>query len=151
MPFNYKPTVMSRGLILEIEVWNEDLDGVDAFLGVGQYDVTQFAKYSSGDSGPISIEITSQQGTVAGEIVLNMRSDVKSSDGGGPTLSPETKEQLSFFKSVSLFHSFSEEQLLGLTRKIVERTFEPGQVIVRQGDSGAEFYIVHTGRVSAVA
>jgi hypothetical protein len=148
-PFNFRPTAAFRQLFLEVEVWNEDLDGVDSLMGSGQLDVTNFTKWTCPDSAPLQVDLKTPSGAAAGIIYVRIRSEVKASGPGLiSTLSPETQSQLSFLKSVSLFHSFSEEQLIGLTRKVVIRTYEPGAVIVKQGDIGAEFFIVHSGRVS---
>lgn len=148
-PFNFRPTAAFRQLFLEVEVWNEDLEGVDSLMGTGQLDVTNFTKWTCPDSAPLQIDLQTPSGAAAGIIYVRMRSEVKASGPGiVSTLSPETQAQLSFLKSVSLFHSFSEEQLIGLTRKVVIRSFEPGSVIVKQGDIGHEFFIVHSGRVS---
>lgn len=125
-----------------------DPDGVDVCLGVGQYDLSSITQWSTGESPPLCVPLSSRTGEPCGELFISTRSDVKASISSRPTLSPETQAQLSFFKSLSLFHSFNEEQLIALTRRLTVRTFEPGSVIIRQGDIGEEFYIVQSGKVS---
>ena len=144
-PFVFVPTPTLRALCLEVEVWSEDTDGVDSCVGCGTLELTQLARCSA-DSQLLPVSLRARSGTPAGDLIVSLRSDVKGTERD-VTLSPETQEQLSFFKSVSLFHTFTEEQLLVLTRRIVVRTYEPGTVIVKQGDIGDEFFVVHVGKV----
>ena len=58
---------------------------------------------------------------------------------------------MSFLKSVSLFHSLNEEQFLEICRRLVVVTFQPGTVIITQGDLGDEFFLIQSGKVSTAA
>ncbi|RYY34461.1 cyclic nucleotide-binding domain-containing protein [archaeon] len=60
-----------------------------------------------------------------------------------------TMSQLSFLKSVPLFHSFSEDKFYRLAQKLQRVVFEPSGIILRQGDPpDGFFYIIESGRVS---
>ncbi len=67
---------------------------------------------------------------------------------GTPKLSEEQQQQMSFLKSVSLFHSFTEDQFFQTCSRLVVREFTPGAVIVRQRDVGDEFFIIQSGKVT---
>ncbi len=49
-----------------------------------------------------------------------------------------------------LFHSLSQERLTQLVSKAVERVYLPGQTVFRQGESGANIYVVLGGQVRIV-
>ncbi len=64
-----------------------------------------------------------------------------------------TEELLSRLAKISLFSDFDlnkEEDrniLAQLSETISRKTFKPGQVIIKEGDIGDEFYILHSGSV----
>lgn len=47
-----------------------------------------------------------------------------------------------------IFAALSREQLSTLARLVVRRTFPPGAVIMREGDTDAALYVIASGRVS---
>ena len=49
-----------------------------------------------------------------------------------------------------LFHSLSQERLMQLVSKAVERVYLPGQTVFRQGESGAHIYVILGGQVRIV-
>ncbi len=49
-----------------------------------------------------------------------------------------------------LFHSLSQERLTQLVSKAVERVYLPGQTVFRQGESGANIYVILGGQVRIV-
>lgn len=55
--------------------------------------------------------------------------------------------KMSFLKSVSLFHSLQEDQLLELCKRLVVVTFPPNTPIVVQDDAGDEFFLIQSGKV----
>jgi CRP/FNR family cyclic AMP-dependent transcriptional regulator len=51
-------------------------------------------------------------------------------------------------RSISLFHGLADDDLEALSQALVERKFAAGQIIINQGDSGSEMYIVASGDVN---
>ena len=49
-----------------------------------------------------------------------------------------------------LFQSLSQEQLMPLVAKAVERVYLPGQTVFRQGEAGAHIYVILGGQVRIV-
>ena len=49
-----------------------------------------------------------------------------------------------------LFQSLSQEQLIPLVAKAVERVYLPGQTVFRQGEAGAHIYVILGGQVRIV-
>ena len=50
-------------------------------------------------------------------------------------------------RSVSLFSGLKESQLKSIANACKDRTFETGQVIVKEGESGTGFYLIAEGSV----
>lgn len=50
-------------------------------------------------------------------------------------------------RTVPLFAGLTAEELGLIARSVKERVYEPGTVIVRQGDPGMGFYLIADGRV----
>jgi CRP/FNR family transcriptional regulator len=50
-------------------------------------------------------------------------------------------------QKVPLFAGLSLEELTLIARSVKDRVYEPGSVIVRQGDPGMGFYLIAEGRV----
>lgn len=48
---------------------------------------------------------------------------------------------------VSLFHSLNKKHIAQLARSTTTQTYEPGQVIVAQGDTGLGLYVIASGSV----
>ncbi|HZU69381.1 MAG TPA: cyclic nucleotide-binding domain-containing protein [Ktedonobacteraceae bacterium] len=49
--------------------------------------------------------------------------------------------------NVPLFSGLDKKELRELARSVQERTYSPGTVIVKQGDTGSGLYIITKGRV----
>ncbi|MCB8985885.1 MAG: Crp/Fnr family transcriptional regulator [Ardenticatenaceae bacterium] len=62
-----------------------------------------------------------------------------------PTTSPTA--QLEFLRQTPLFQHLTAAQLAEISRDIVERRFQPGEIIFREGDPGRVFYLVKSGQV----
>ncbi|MDQ7850528.1 MAG: cyclic nucleotide-binding domain-containing protein [Armatimonadota bacterium] len=52
-----------------------------------------------------------------------------------------------YLQNVPIFSSLSAGELEAVTRSLKERTYEPGALIVRQGDPGIGFFLIVEGRV----
>ena len=59
-----------------------------------------------------------------------------------------TSDVAASLANTELFHDLSEDHLERLERVAHRRHFEPGEVIVREGQGGIAFFVVTTGRVS---
>ena len=57
---------------------------------------------------------------------------------------------LATLKQVPLFQDLSGRDLKKVARLLHERTYQPGEVIFREGDPGAGMYIVRKGKVNIV-
>lgn len=55
-----------------------------------------------------------------------------------------------FLKHVALFQDLDRKSLEAISNAAVEQTYEVGQEIVRQGDTGVGVFIIKKGRVEAV-
>lgn len=148
-PFSFRPSAALRELLLEVEVWNEDPEGVDTCTGTATYDVTSLTRWSTSESSPVSVELRTARGEPCGELVLSAASEVDGSedDASAPPLTPEHTERISFLKSVPLFHECTEEQLAVLVQRLTVRACDSGSVVVRQGDIGDEFFVLASGGV----
>ncbi len=52
-----------------------------------------------------------------------------------------------YLRNVPIFNSLSDGELEAVARSLKERTYEPGAVIVKQGDPGVGFFLIVEGRV----
>ena len=64
--------------------------------------------------------------------------------------SMQHQEIVDALKAVTLFASLSQRFLQGLAKACVERTFEPDDVIVKQGNPGIGLFIIVEGKVKIV-
>jgi CRP-like cAMP-binding protein len=55
-----------------------------------------------------------------------------------------------FLSKVPLFSSLKDRQLHRLADRMLERTYAPGDLIVRQGQGGEGFFVVVSGKAEAV-
>ena len=55
--------------------------------------------------------------------------------------------EIQLLKTVSLFHALKEEELKIIALTTENIIYEPGEVIVHEGDEGGEAYIIFTGSV----
>ncbi len=55
-----------------------------------------------------------------------------------------------FLRKVSLFEDLDERSLTAIANAVVEQSYPPGQVIVREGDSGVGAFIIRSGRVEVL-
>jgi CRP-like cAMP-binding protein len=70
-------------------------------------------------------------------------SDNKNKDSSGGS-SMRLKD---FLVSISSFADFSDQQLLTLEQKVKIITYKDGDMIIKQGDPGESFYVIHEGTV----
>lgn len=54
-----------------------------------------------------------------------------------------------FLSKVPLFEGLKDRQLLRLCDRMVERTYAPGDLIVKQGQGGEGFYVLTAGKAEA--
>jgi putative ABC transport system ATP-binding protein len=55
-----------------------------------------------------------------------------------------------FLRAVDLFRALTPTQLTAVAEKMTKRHFSPGETIIREGDSGEEFYLISDGEVDVV-
>ena len=60
----------------------------------------------------------------------------------------EQKERLEFLSLVPIFHSINRNQLNNIVLNMFTCTFEPDQLIFKEGDTGYSFYIIKNGFVN---
>lgn len=63
-----------------------------------------------------------------------------------PRVAPNTE----FLKRVSWFEDLDQRSLDAIANAAVEQTYQPGQLIMRQGDTGVGAFIIRSGRVEVV-
>lgn len=63
-----------------------------------------------------------------------------------PVAAPNTE----FLKRVAWFEDLDQRSLDAIANAAVEQTYEPGQFIMRQGDTGVGAFIIRTGEVEVV-
>jgi CRP/FNR family transcriptional regulator, cyclic AMP receptor protein len=64
--------------------------------------------------------------------------------------SMQHQEIVDALKAVTLFASLSQRFLQGIAKACTERTFEPGDVIVKQGNPGIGLFVIVEGKVKIV-
>ena len=65
------------------------------------------------------------------------------------TSSSNQNVQLSqFLSKLELFSSIGVQKLNQLARALTKQSYDDGQYIIRQGDIGDQFYVLHRGQVS---
>jgi CRP/FNR family cyclic AMP-dependent transcriptional regulator len=57
---------------------------------------------------------------------------------------------IDFLKRVSMFEDLDQRSLEAIANAAVEQRYEPGQEIVRQGDTGVGAFIIRSGKVDVV-
>lgn len=60
---------------------------------------------------------------------------------------PVFRQKLRFLHSVVLFKDVSTRDLARLVKKIMEKTYGPGDIVFQEGDLGRAFFIIAEGRV----
>ena len=55
-----------------------------------------------------------------------------------------------FLKRVPLFEDLDQKSLESIANSAVEQSYQPGQEIVRQGDTGVGAFIIRSGRVEVI-
>jgi CRP-like cAMP-binding protein len=60
---------------------------------------------------------------------------------------PEPSSPLAHLMNVPIFKDLPAQDLQFIARSMRERVYEPGAVIVRQGDPGLGFFLIRDGRV----
>lgn len=59
----------------------------------------------------------------------------------------ETTAYLEYLRKVPIFKGLPQRELEFIARSVKERVYEPGAVIVKQGDPGIGFFMIMDGRV----
>jgi CRP/FNR family transcriptional regulator len=62
----------------------------------------------------------------------------------------ESSSSMSYLMNVPIFKELPARSLESLARSMRERVYEPGAVVVRQGDPGMGFFIITDGRVEVI-
>lgn len=62
----------------------------------------------------------------------------------------DSKRTVSFLERVPLFQGLSARQLEPIARRMVERSYPEGAVIVSQGSGGEGFFVVVSGRAETI-
>ncbi len=57
------------------------------------------------------------------------------------------EKYLEQLRRVPLFHGIPDADLGAIARQLSERSYEPGAVIVKQGEAGIGFYLIDEGKV----
>ena len=57
---------------------------------------------------------------------------------------------IDFLKRVSMFEDLDQRSLEAIANAAIEQRYEPGQEIVRQGDTGVGAFIIRSGKVEVV-
>lgn len=60
---------------------------------------------------------------------------------------PDTSAYLEYLRKVPIFKGLPPKELGFIARSVKERVYEPGAVIVKQGDPGVGFFMIMEGRV----
>lgn len=60
----------------------------------------------------------------------------------------EPFQKIDFIRKTHLFRGLAEEELNSIAEKLVEKTCEPGEAILRQGQEADSFYFIYTGQVT---
>jgi CRP-like cAMP-binding protein len=59
----------------------------------------------------------------------------------------ETAQRIEFLRRVHLFYRLEDAHFESVAQTAQEKIFEPGEVILRQGDMGDRFYMIYSGNV----
>ena len=59
----------------------------------------------------------------------------------------DVSSTMDYLKKVPIFSALPRKELEWVARAMKERTYEPGAVIVKQGDPGVGFFMIAEGRV----
>ena len=57
---------------------------------------------------------------------------------------------IDFLKRVSMFEDLDQKSLEAIANAAVEQSYQPGQEVVRQGDTGVGAFIIRSGKVEVV-
>lgn len=60
-------------------------------------------------------------------------------------------DALAALRAVPLFSALKDRELKKVLRLVHERTYQPGEIVFREGERGAGMYIIKSGAVSIVA
>lgn len=60
---------------------------------------------------------------------------------------PESSSEMTYLMQVPIFKDLPARSLESVARSMMERIYEPGATIVRQGDPGLGFFLITEGRV----
>lgn len=67
-----------------------------------------------------------------------------------PTSLDDAKDELATVRNIPLFRDLKDGELKKVTKLLHERRYEPGEVVFREGQTGAGMYIVKQGAVDIV-
>jgi CRP-like cAMP-binding protein len=63
---------------------------------------------------------------------------------------PRVAGNLEFLKRVSWFEDLDQKSLDAIANAAVEQSYQPGQFIMRQGDTGVGAFIIRSGKVDVI-
>lgn len=63
---------------------------------------------------------------------------------------PTVPKQSEFLKRVRLFEDLDDRSLEAIANAAVEQSYQPGQDIVRQGDTGVGAFVIRSGKVEII-
>src|SRR5438445_7695954 len=70
--------------------------------------------------------------------------------GVSASIPPVPTTSIDFLKRVSMFEDLDQKSLEAIANAAVEQRYEPGQDIVRQGDTGVGAFIIRSGKVDVL-
>eukprot|EP00928_Gymnodinium_smaydae_P027861 TRINITY_DN21407_c0_g2_i1.p1 TRINITY_DN21407_c0_g2~~TRINITY_DN21407_c0_g2_i1.p1 ORF type:complete len:839 (+),score=157.58 TRINITY_DN21407_c0_g2_i1:107-2518(+) len=70
--------------------------------------------------------------------------------GDTMSLSQDSRKRVSLLKPLGMFANLSADVLAKLSAKFVEKTYNPGDTIITQGEIGDEFFVIKSGDASIV-
>ena len=82
-----------------------------------------------------------------GEISASPRRQESSIGFGNAADNARNVHRRNFLKGISNFETLTDDQLTEITFHLKEEVFSAGDVIIREGDTGTEFFIVEMGKV----
>jgi CRP/FNR family transcriptional regulator, cyclic AMP receptor protein len=89
-------------------------------------------------------------GRAAGDVVGHLDAEFGHGYGVSASIPPVPTTSIDFLKKVSMFEDLDQRSLEAIANAAVEQRYEPGQEIVRQGDTGVGAFIIRSGKVDIV-
>jgi CRP/FNR family transcriptional regulator, cyclic AMP receptor protein len=89
-------------------------------------------------------------GRAAGDVMGHLDAELGHGCGVSASIPPVPTTSIDFLKKVSMFEDLDQRSLEAIANAAVEQRYEPGQEIVRQGDTGVGAFIIRSGKVDIV-